>query len=91
MADTNIPQEDPTTSQKVGAKVADLIASGHEFYSVAATGSPDGRLRRPTLFVVASVGVVISLALDGVLGLLGGGLALIAILLLAMTDSVVEL
>lgn len=91
MADVHIPQEDPSTSQQIGAKVAGLIESGHELYAQSVTGDRTGRTRRPTLFMVAAVGVLVSLALDGIVGLVAGGLALIAILLLAMSDSVVEL
>lgn len=81
----------PPEPNKVGAKVQELIDSGHELYATALTGAPSGRTRRPTLFVIAGIGVVITLAVGGPAGLVAGGLALIAILLLAMTDSVVEL
>jgi hypothetical protein len=91
VADVHIPPPDPTKSQKVGARVAELIESGHELYAGSLTGDPHGRVRRPTLFVIAAVGVIVSLVLDGVVGLVAGTLALIAILLLAMSDNVVEL
>lgn len=88
MGDVHIPPPEPG---RVGAKVQELIDSGHEFYATAVTGAPSGRVRRPTLFAVAAVGIIITLAIDGVPALIAGGLALIAILLLAMTDNVVEL
>jgi hypothetical protein len=91
MGDVHIPQEDPTTSQRIGAKVQGLIDSGHEFYATAATGSPTGRTRRPTLFIVTALGIIVSLVLDGTVGFVAGGIALIAMLLLAMTDNVVDL
>ena len=88
MGDVHIPKPPPNA---VGAKVQELIESGHELYATALTGTPQGRVRRPTLFALASIGVIISIAFNGVVGLVAGGLALIAILLLAMTDAVVEL
>lgn len=88
MGDVHIEPPEPNA---IGARVEELIAAGHELYAETITGSPSGRVRRPTLFALASVGIVISLALDGVVGLIAGTIALIAILLLAMSDSVVEL
>ena len=83
MGDVHIPAPDPS---RVGAKVDELIASGHELYATAVTGQPAGRVRRPTLFVIAGVGVLLAgyIPFAGVVGL-------IAILLLALTDNVVEL
>ena len=49
-------------------------------------GAPSGRVRRPTLFVIAAIGTIV-----GTQHLLGAVVALIAIVLLAVTDSVVEL
>ena len=86
MGDVVIPKPDPTTGQRVGAKVQDLIDSGHEFYASAVTGSPSGRVRRPTLFVIAAVGTLV-----GTQQLVGAVVALIAIVMLAVTDTVVEL
>lgn len=86
MADTNIPQEDPTTSQKVGAKVASLIEAGHSLYAEVATGDANGRTRRPTLFVAAIVAIGLGAVWAPALLV-----ALIAIMLLALTDQVVEL
>ena len=86
MPDVHIPQEDPTTSQRVGAKVESLIADGHELYASAVTGTPSGRVRRPTLFVIAIVGAAM-----GPLFPPAAIPAVIAILLLGMTDAVVEL
>jgi hypothetical protein len=68
-----------------------LAERATEVYRYAMTGDPSGRIRRKTLFVLAEVGVVIAIALDGLSGLLGGGVAMIALLLLAMTDDVVTL
>lgn len=84
MVDTHIPEPEPG---KVGAKVAELVESGHELYATTITGHPSGRVRRPTLFVIAIVGGVLSLADVPFAGVVG----IIAILLLLITDSVVEL
>lgn len=84
MGDVHIPKPPPNA---VGAKVAELIESGHELYATAVTGSSSGRVRRPTLFVIAgaaTVGATLGFQLAGVV-------ALIAILMLALTDAVVEL
>lgn len=84
MGDVHIPAPPPN---KVGAKVAELIESGHELYATAVSGHPQGRVRRPTLFSIAAGGIV-----GAMLGLpLAGVIGLIAIVLLALSDSVVEL
>ena len=83
MPDTHIPEPEPTGSQRVGAKVQDLIDSGHEFYATAVTGEPTGRLRRPTLFIIAVIGTTL-----GTLWFPAALVALIAILALAYTDQV---
>jgi hypothetical protein len=87
VGDVHIPKPDPTKGEVVGAKVQELIDSGHQFYASAVTGNPSGRVRRATLFLIATVGVMLS-AIGIQLGALA---AIIAILLLALTDSVVEL
>ena len=51
------------------------------------TGDSDGRLRRPLLFVVAEVGVLAALVVDGIAGIAIGGIGMIALLLLAFTDN----
>jgi len=88
VGDVHIPKPPPNA---VGAKVQELIEAGHEMYATAVTGTPSGRVRRPTLFALAAIGILITIALDDVVGLVAGGVALIAILLLAMSDAVVEL
>ena len=55
------------------------------------TGDTEGKLRRPVLFLLTEVGIIAALANDGIVGLLLGGIALIAVLLLAMTDQVTTL
>jgi len=84
MGDVHIPQPEPNA---IGAKVQELIDSGHELYATTVTGSSSGRVRRPTLFAVSMVGV--GLAIIGFVP--GGVVALIAMSLLATSDSVVEL
>jgi hypothetical protein len=88
VGDVRIPKPPPN---RVGAKVQELIESGHELYATAVTGAPSGRVRRPTLYAITAIGIVITLAIDGPVGLVAGGVALIAMLLLAMSDAVVEL
>lgn len=83
MGDVHIPAPDPN---RVGAKVDELIAAGHELYVSTVTGSGSGRARRPTLFLLAFIGLW-GAADDWKFSLLG----LIAIALLALSDSVVEL
>lgn len=83
MGDVHIPEPDPSA---IGAKVHDLIESGHEFYATALTGSPQGRTRRPVLFIIAGIGLW-GAADAWEFSLVG----LIAILILALTDAVVEL
>lgn len=83
MGDVHIPAPAPN---KVGAKVAELIESGHELYATALTGTPQGRVRRPTLFAIAMISVAVGFVEPAALIV-----ALIAILLLALTDAVVEL
>ena len=59
---------------------------------VALTGQSEPRsIRRPLLFVLAALGILVALTVDGPVGLAVGGVGLIALLLLAMTDQVVEL
>ena len=83
MGDVHIPADPPN---KVGAKVQELIDSGHQFYAATVTGNPAGRVRRPTLFVIGMLGCVIGTQF-WVAALVG----VIAILLLALSDQVVEL
>lgn len=85
MGDVHIPQPE---SSKVGAKVHDLIESGHEFYASTLTGTPSGRVRRPTLYLVAIIGLLADMAGFFPAGAIVAG---IAIVLLALTDAVVEL
>lgn len=89
MGDVHIPQEDPNTSQRIGAKVESLIADGHQLYASAVTGTPTGRVRRPTLFVLAGLGTLLATFPD--FDILGAVVGLIAIVLLAISDNVVEL
>jgi len=67
---------------------ADKAANTYRWW---VSGDENGRVRRKSLFLIAEIGIVIAIALDGVLGLAAGLLGLAAILLLAMTDDVVTL
>jgi len=52
------------------------------------TGDATGRLRRKGLFLLGDIGIIVALvSREGVVGLIAGSLALIALLLLAMTDD----
>lgn len=82
MGDVHIEPDPPN---KVGAKVQELIDSGHQFYAQTVTGNPAGRVRRPTLFVIAMIGCALGTQ-NGWAGLVG----VIAITLLALTDNIVE-
>jgi len=83
MGDVHIEPDPPN---KVGAKVQELIDSGHQFYATTVTGQPAGRVRRPTLFVIAMVGCVLGTQFWG-----AAVVAVIAMTLLALSDQVVEL
>jgi len=82
---------EPEPENAVGRKVREWAGTADELFREVVTGQPAGRLRRPLLFLLASVGIIVSLVTDDIIGLVGGGVALIAILLLAMSDQVVEL
>jgi hypothetical protein len=83
MGDVHIPAP---PQNAVGARVHELVESGHELYATAVTGSSSGRVRRPSLFALAVLGVAL-----GTVTLIGTAIAVIAIVLLAITDNVVEL
>lgn len=78
------PEDESTAIETAVAKAGTLTR-------VAMTGDPNGRVRRKVLFLTAALGILAALVLDGALGILLGGLGLIALLLLAMTDDVVDL
>jgi hypothetical protein len=80
VGDVHIPAPPPNA---IGAKVDELIASGHELYATTLTGTASGRVRRPTLFVIAMIG-----AAAGTQVWIAALVGIIAILLLAFTDSV---
>ena len=83
MGDVHIPKPEPS---KIGAKVDDLIQSGHELYATTVSGQPQGRVRRPTLFLIAAIGTMV-----GTQFWVAAVIAIIAIVLLALSDQVVEL
>lgn len=88
MGDIPFPPEVPPT--KVERLIETGRATGDEFVAltkVAFTGTRTGRIRRKVLFTIVGV----SLVLGGALGVIGGGIGLIAMLMLAMTDDVVDL
>ena len=83
MGDVHIPKTKPNA---VGAKIGDLVQSGHELYATTVSGQPQGRVRRPTLFLIAAVGATL-----GTQFWVAAVIAIIAIVLLALSDQVVEL
>lgn len=85
MPDVPFPPEPVPTKAEVARQRASTTVR------VALTGDPDGRVRRKILFLLAGIGSVASIALDGVLGLVLGIAGVVALLLLAMTDDVVPL
>lgn len=74
------PEPEPTPAQVKAQRVNAGVR-------LAVTGDTAGRLRRPVLFLV----VAVALVLDGTFGLITGTAGLIALLILAMTDNVVDL
>jgi hypothetical protein len=66
-------EPEPSRNERV---VRDVIA-----------GHPEGAVRRIVLYLVLGVAALGGIALDGIVGLVFGGIALIALLLLAMTDQ----
>lgn len=83
MGDVSIPKPKPGA---VGAKVDELIEAGHTLYATVLTGDPNGRTRRPALFIIAIVTTLIA----GLGYPAAAIVAIIAMLLLALTDKVVE-
>lgn len=82
----------PPAPGAIGAKVDELMEAGHELYATVVSGHPQGRVRRPTLFLIAGVSIVLTYFLScDYLAVIPAVVGLIAILLLALTDSVVEL
>jgi len=80
MVTTHIEKPEPNA---IGAKVKDIIESGHEFYATAVTGQGGSRVRRPTLFLIAFVAIGLGSVWTPALLF-----ALLAIAMLALTDSV---
>lgn len=67
------PVDEPTQTNKA---VRNLIA-----------GSPNGAVRRIALYVVAGLSLTTLIAFAGLAGIIIGGIGIIALLLLAMTDQ----
>ena len=75
------PEPEPTLAER-----AEPVVSATR---VLLTGDPNGRVRRPLLYAVASFGTVVAIYLDGPVGLILGGIAIVALMLLAWTDNLV--
>lgn len=82
------PEPEPTKAEVARQRASETVR-------VALTGDPNGRIRRKVMFLLAGVGSVAAIALDGaqgnILGLILGFAGIAAILILAMTDDVVAL
>jgi len=62
-------------------------AEAEEFIRSVVAGHPQGAVRRIILYIVLGLCIVIGLVTDGIFGLLSGGFAIVALLLLAMSDQ----
>ena len=91
MPDVPYPKPKPPTRVKVTRnRVIEAAVSVVDAIHVASTGDRNGSLRRPILFVIAVASVGIAMFAEPP-GHPLGVVALVAILLLALTDAVVEL
>lgn len=69
-----VPEPEPTRAERVNAAVQPAVR-------YAITGSDLGSLRRPILFVVAGIALVVNAPIVGI----------VALMILALTDQVVPL
>lgn len=88
MPDVPFPKEPEQTDEVFADKLVALRNRLDDAARVALTGDTTSRVRRKLLFTVAQVGIIVAIALDGIVGLLAGTLGLVAVLFLAMTDDV---
>lgn len=74
---TNAEVEELETREEWAESLARTVIAGH----------PQGAVRRITLYVILAALTVLGIGIDGVVGLGLGALALVVLMLLAMTDS----
>ena len=75
---TNAFEDDEPTEMSKISRVTNAVFDAGSF---ALTGSASGRVRRPILFTLVAIGIAVPLP----------ALSFVALLLLALTDAVVEL
>lgn len=75
------PKPTPTRAEQTRESLTEMAARVEEGARVALTGETDGRLRRPILFVLVGIALVLNLP----------ALGLVALILLVYTDQVVPL
>lgn len=81
---------EPERDEEFADKLVALRNRLDDVAHVALTGDTTGRVRRKVLFLIAAFSIL-ALARDGIAGIVIGGVGLIALLMLAMTDDVVDL
>lgn len=96
MPDVPFPKEpEPTRAEDFYQAVWGFGGAVGSVTRKIVTGDPQGRLRRKVLFLIAQIGAVIAIAAapGGIVPftLICGGIGLVALLLLAMTDEVVTI
>ena len=74
---SNPEQDEQETKADEVEAAARVIIAGH----------PQGAVRRIVLYIVLALCVFIGIVADGPVGLVSGGFALVALLLLSMTDQ----
>jgi hypothetical protein len=76
-----LPDPEPTNAERVNAQAQEIASKVDLLYRTTISGYRNGPVRRGTLFVLCAVGIAIGWP----------ALALVALLLLALTDQVVPL
>ena len=89
MPDVPYPKPKPPTRGEVTrTRLADSLSSLVASVRSALTGDANGRIRRPALYVIAAISIGIAMSVESVIPSV---VALVAVMLLALTDAVVEL
>lgn len=79
------PEPEPSKVETFLDHLRTYASKAEPVFTEAVAGQ--GLVRRIVLYLVASVGIVLSISIDGMAGLFIGTFALIALLLLSMTDK----
>lgn len=89
MPDVPYPKPVPPTRREVAAaRASDALGNVRRLISLTLTGYPDRSARRGALYIIAAGGIGIAMSVNSVVPSV---IALIAVMLLALTDAVVEL